>query len=101
MPSNNILANKNLANDLDIKQGGFSMVSMSQTGPRMKRNMDGDDLPAPVEIYSRMGAPPPNNMGYQRSGISETQSEFNSGIQSLNARASGGAENTRQQPVTQ
>lgn len=82
MPSNNILATKNnMGNDLDIKHGGFSMVSMSQTGPRVKRNMDGDDLPAPVEIYSRVGAPPANVVGgYQRSGISETQSEFNSGI---------------------
>lgn len=91
MPSNNLLATKNMmGNDLDIKQGGFSMVSMSQTGPRIKRN--GDDLPPPVEIYSRAGAPPAN-MGFPRSGISETQSEFNSGIQSLNNRVPSVAEN--------
>lgn len=50
--------------------------------------MDGDELPAPTEIYSRAGAgAPPANMAFPRSGISESQSDFNSGIQSLNARA--------------
>ena len=88
MPSNNLIANQMNANNIG---GAFSMTNMSQTGPRLKRTIDGEDLQAPLEIYSRekAGAPPPNVM-IPRSGISESQSDFNSGIQSLNARANTG-----------
>lgn len=59
MPSNNLLANNHLANNLDLKQTGFTQVNMTQTGPRVKRTIDGDDLPAPTEIYSRVGGAGP------------------------------------------
>lgn len=88
MPSNNLLAtNKNLQRDLDIQHGAFSMVQMSV--PRMKSDLHNEDLPAPVEIYSRAGGVGPMGGGtFPRSGISETQSDFNSGVQStLNRRA--------------
>ena len=52
--------------------------------------MDGDELPAPTEIYSRKEAAGPTGLPYTRSGISESQSEFNSGVHSLNNRANTG-----------
>lgn len=95
MPSNNLMVNNMNANiNYNNNIGGaFSMTNMSQTGPRIRRPVDGDDLAPPTEIYRReggaAGAPPPN-IPFPRSGMSESQSDFNSGIQSLNARAQTG-----------
>ena len=89
MPSNNLLGNNQLVNNLDFKQTGFSQVNMTQTGPRIKRTIDGDDLPVPAEIYKNVGgqrATIAQNQMIQRSGISETQSDFNSGLHSINNR---------------
>ena len=44
--------------------------------------MENEDLQAPTEIYSRYGGAPPasNNVIIPRSGISDSASEFNSGV---------------------
>lgn len=96
MPSNNLMVNNFVANNgnIDASKGGFSQINMTQTGPRIRSNIDGDELPAPTEIYSRVGAPPAN-AAFARSGISESQSEFNSGIQSLNNRAANAGDAAR------
>ena len=63
MPSNNLLAQNQIANNMEFKpMSGFSQVNMSQTGPRIKTNIDGEDLPAPTEIYNRVEAMQPGMM---------------------------------------
>ena len=55
MPSNNLLANNHNANLTEMRTSGFNQINMSQTGPRIRHTMEGDDLPAPTEIYNRVG----------------------------------------------